>query len=183
MLTIYISRAGRPPHALAAAGPLLGRARQAEAEEGQQEAAPRGRGLAIMPREIVFCLFSFCPTDYCYRYFSNVAKTGWRPEWKINVLINMQSITLNCSVFFIRKYIEMSVIWYLLTVKWILGVGKFPQFAELVVVDGHLPVVTLVVETVYEHARQRQVGGQVELLPDNLVKIFVNYAKIFDRKI
>ena len=66
--------------------------------------------------------------------------------------------------------------------KWILGVGKFPQFAELVVVDGHLPVVSLVVETVYEHTRQRQVGGQVELLPDNLVKIFVNYAKIFLQK-
>ena len=71
----------------------------------------------------------------------------------------------------------------LLTVKWILGVGKFPQFAELVVVDGHLPVVSLVVETVNEHTRQRQVGGQVELLPDNLVKIFVNYAKIFDSKL
>ena len=71
----------------------------------------------------------------------------------------------------------------LLTVKWILRVGKFPQFAELVVVDGHLPVVSLVVETVYEHTRQRQVGGQVELLPDNLVKIFVNYAKIFDSKL
>ena len=67
--------------------------------------------------------------------------------------------------------------------KWILRVGKFPQFAELVVVDGHLPVVSLVVETVYEHTRQRQVGGQVELLPDNLVKIFVNYAKIFDSKL
>ena len=67
--------------------------------------------------------------------------------------------------------------------KWILGIGKFPQFAELVVVDGHLPVVSLVVETVYEHTRQRQVGGQVELLPDNLVKIFLNIAKIFDRKI
>ena len=103
-------RAGRPSHALAAAGPLLGRARQAEAEEGQQEAAPRGRGLAIMPREILFCLFSFCPTDNCCRYFSNVAKTGWGPEWKINVLINMQSTTLNCTVFFIRKDIKMSFV-------------------------------------------------------------------------
>ena len=181
MLTIYISHPGSTPHALAAAGPLLWRARQAEAEEGQQEAAPRGRGLAIMPWEIVFCLFSFCLIIVIAIFL--MRKTGWRPEWKINVLINMQSTTLNCSGFFIRKYIEMSVIWYLLTVKWILGVGKFPQFAELVVVDGHLPVVSLVVETVYEHARQRQVGGQVELLPDNLVKIFVNYAKIFDRKI
>ena len=67
MLTIYISRPGSTPHALAAAGPLLGRARQAEAEEGQQEAAPLARGLAIMPREIVFCLFK--KLTKCQQFF------------------------------------------------------------------------------------------------------------------